>query len=81
MGFSFGDLYIASLLFLNSVVILHEERFLAKHGWSTNAPEVTMNPGSTKSKILSIIKAVRLVMMWPLIGLNTVTVLFKLVFG
>ncbi len=30
MGFTLGDLYTSSLLLLNAVAILHEERFLAK---------------------------------------------------
>mmetsp|Transcript_40578 Transcript_40578/g.63358 ORF Transcript_40578/g.63358 Transcript_40578/m.63358 type:complete len:80 (+) Transcript_40578:313-552(+) len=79
MGLSLGDLYIAFLLFLNAIAILHEERFLAKYGWSTN--DVTMNPNTTKAKILNIVRAVRLVMMWPLIGLNSITIVFKLLLG
>mmetsp|Transcript_42142 Transcript_42142/g.103261 ORF Transcript_42142/g.103261 Transcript_42142/m.103261 type:complete len:80 (+) Transcript_42142:126-365(+) len=79
MGFTLGDLYISGLLFLNAIAVLNEERFLAKHGWSTN--EVNMNPNSLKSKLISIIKAVRLVMMWPLIVTNILTVLFKLLLG
>ena len=101
-------------------------------GWSTHSPEVTLNPGSLKSKVsrartracsrspvqgwrasayvsvawgmlwlspapgedghwptgrvgwwqvLSIVKAVRLVMTWPLIALNILTILFKLLLG
>jgi len=130
MGLSLGDLYTSSLLFLNAIAVLHEERFLAKRaavrpgppaslsltlwpvrvcgymaladvcaqlsplrrqrqqagrgrapgwapgtravitawrarpthppldvprfadGWSTNSPEVTLNPSSLKSKVL-----------------------------
>mmetsp|Transcript_8981 Transcript_8981/g.20944 ORF Transcript_8981/g.20944 Transcript_8981/m.20944 type:complete len:82 (+) Transcript_8981:49-294(+) len=81
MGLNFGDLFLAGLLFLNSIAVLNEERFLAKHGWSTTATDVTMNPNSLKAKILAIIKAVRLVMMWPLIVLNTLTIAFKLTLG
>lgn len=32
-------------------------------------------------QVLSIVKAVRLVMTWPLIALNIVTILFKLILG
>merc|ERR1712216_29335 len=81
MGLTLGDLYTSGLLLLNAIAVLHEERFLAKHGWSTHSPEVTLNPGSLKSKVLSIVKAVRLVMTWPLIALNILTILFKLLLG
>mmetsp|Transcript_84934 Transcript_84934/g.124270 ORF Transcript_84934/g.124270 Transcript_84934/m.124270 type:complete len:82 (-) Transcript_84934:141-386(-) len=81
MGLSLGDLYTSGLLFLNAIAVLHEERFLTKHGWSTNSPDVTLNPASLKSKVLSIVKAVRLVMTWPLIFLNILTILFKLILG
>lgn len=76
-----GELYISGLLVLNAVAILHEQRFLAKNGWGTGEFDAGPDPNSVKSKVLSIVKAVRLVMMWPLIFLNTLTVLFKLLLG
>ncbi|WP_411025783.1 YOS1 family protein, partial [Salmonella sp. s55004] len=59
-----------------------EERFLSKVGWGSD-----QNIGGfgeepvMKSQLVNLIRSIRTVMRVPLIFLNVVTILLKLVFG
>eukprot|EP00295_Goniomonas_pacifica_P030150 CAMPEP_0175950010 /NCGR_PEP_ID=MMETSP0108-20121206/29370_1 /TAXON_ID=195067 ORGANISM="Goniomonas pacifica, Strain CCMP1869" /NCGR_SAMPLE_ID=MMETSP0108 /ASSEMBLY_ACC=CAM_ASM_000204 /LENGTH=81 /DNA_ID=CAMNT_0017276037 /DNA_START=20 /DNA_END=265 /DNA_ORIENTATION=+ len=81
MAFTLGDLYTATLLFINAICVLNEERFLKKFGYGT--PEVTFGnaPPSLQSRIMDFFRAVRMVMMIPLIALNALTIVVKLLMG
>ncbi|XP_049837768.1 immediate early response 3-interacting protein 1 [Schistocerca gregaria] len=82
MAFTLWNLFEASLLCLNAVCILHEERFLAKIGWSVNQNVQGFGEQPTvKSQILNLIRSVRLVMRVPLIFLNIITIIIKLLLG
>ncbi|XP_047003866.1 immediate early response 3-interacting protein 1 [Schistocerca americana] len=82
MAFTLWNLFEASLLCLNAVCILHEERFLAKIGWSVNQNVQGFGEQPTvKSQILNLIRSVRLVMRVPLIFLNIITIVIKLLLG
>nr|XP_018905467.1 PREDICTED: immediate early response 3-interacting protein 1 [Bemisia tabaci] len=82
MAFTLWTLFEASLLWLNAVCILHEERFLAKVGWSTvNTVQGFGEAPSVKSQILNLIRSIRTVVRIPLIFLNSTTILLKLVLG
>ncbi|XKL63979.1 hypothetical protein PGB90_006343 [Kerria lacca] len=82
MAITLWNLFETSILCLNAICILHEERFLAKIGWSAT----NVNPGfgeypSVKSNILNLIRSIRTVMRIPLIFLNSITIIKKLLLG
>ncbi|KAL6263189.1 immediate early response 3-interacting protein 1 [Pogonomyrmex barbatus] len=82
MAFTLWALYEATLLCLNAICILNEERFLAKVGWASwQNVQGFGEPPTVKSQLLNLIKSIRTVMRIPLIGLNIVTILLKLVLG
>ncbi|XP_053673379.1 immediate early response 3-interacting protein 1 [Anopheles nili] len=80
--FTLWSLVEASLLFLNAVCVLSEERFLAKYGWGM-AQQVQGfgEPTSTKSQLLLLVRSIRTVAKIPLILLNVVAIVFKLLLG
>uniref|UniRef100_A0A5K3ER33 Immediate early response 3-interacting protein 1 n=1 Tax=Mesocestoides corti TaxID=53468 RepID=A0A5K3ER33_MESCO len=80
MPFGFYSLLEASILVLNAICILHEQRFLAKYGWGSEAYNFGSDV-SMKSRLLTFITSVRTVMRIPLIGLNTILIIFKLIMG
>ncbi|XP_037043952.1 immediate early response 3-interacting protein 1 [Bradysia coprophila] len=80
--FTLWSLIEASLLCLNAVCILHEERFLNKVGWGATAQVQGFGePPSTKSQMLNLIRSIRTVAKIPLIFLNIVAIIFKLLLG
>ncbi|CAD7089018.1 unnamed protein product [Hermetia illucens] len=79
--FTLWALVEVSLLCLNAVCVLHEERFLAKIGWGANNVQGFGEPPSVKSQVLNLIRSIRTVMKIPLIFLNIVAIIFKLVLG
>ena len=79
MGLSLADLFVAGLLVVNGGAVLSEERFLVKIGWGYE--ESRTQPASVKKQIISLLHAVRLLFTIPLIGLNVIVILLKLVFG
>ena len=79
MAFTIYSLLEALLLMLNAICVLHEERFLAKVGWQTQQG-FGEEPG-IKQQMLNLIRSVRTVMRVPLIGLNVLVMVFKLVLG
>ena len=64
--FGLFTLLEAGLLIVNAIAVLHEERFLAKYGW-TDEPQHGFGEPGIKVQILRLIKAVRTVMrgFWP----------------
>lgn len=82
MTFTLWNLFEASLLCLNAVCILHEERFLVKIGWSAKSPSQGFGePPTAKAQILNLIHSIRTVARIPLILLNILTIIFKLLLG
>ncbi|CAH7681254.1 Yos1-like protein [Phakopsora pachyrhizi] len=93
--FGLGKIFYVSLLLINSVAILNEDRFLARIGWSSNSgnpnfgttnqfhhdPSISPNGQSVKEKIINLIGAVRTLMRIPLIGLNIVVIIYELILG
>ncbi|XP_022129846.1 immediate early response 3-interacting protein 1 [Pieris rapae] len=76
------NLFEASLLCLNAVCVLHEERFMQKMGWGTNRQQQGFEDQSTiKYQILNLVRSIRTVTRIPLIILNILTILFKLLLG
>ncbi|XP_023340000.1 immediate early response 3-interacting protein 1-like [Eurytemora carolleeae] len=66
MAFGLYSLLEASLLVLNAICVLHEERFLAKFGWS-----VQHNRNSLSRTVMRI----------PLIFINGLVITKKLLLG
>jgi hypothetical protein len=87
MAITLWNLFEATLLCLNAVCVLNEERFLSKFGWglkNTGAMEgFGENPAvsPTKQQILHLIRSIRTVMKFPLIFLNILVIFFKLITG
>ncbi|BBN01552.1 immediate early response 3-interacting protein 1 [Marchantia polymorpha subsp. ruderalis] len=69
----------AVLMMTNALAILNEDRFLVPHGWGFSE----MSNGrvsSLKSQIIGLLHAVQYLRV-PLVALNTITVVLKLIFG
>ncbi|KAF7991399.1 hypothetical protein HCN44_002961 [Aphidius gifuensis] len=82
MAFTLWTLFEATLLCLNAVCVLHEERFLVKIGWG--AQQNIQGFGETptvKSQLMHLVRSIRTVTRFPLIFLNILTILIKLVLG
>ncbi|XP_044736584.1 immediate early response 3-interacting protein 1 [Chrysoperla carnea] len=77
------NLLEASVLCLNAICVLHEERFLSKIGWSsTNHVQHGFGePPTINSQITNLIRSIRTVMRIPLIFVNVILILIKLVLG
>ncbi|KAF6198300.1 hypothetical protein GE061_008058 [Apolygus lucorum] len=82
MAFTLWNLFEATLLVLNAVCVLHEERFLARMGWRTGQQVQGFGePPSAKSQIVNLIYSIRTVMRFPLIFVNILTIVVKLLLG
>jgi hypothetical protein len=79
MGMSLTDLFISGLLVLNGAAVLNEDRFLARVGWGYE--QSRQESASVKKQIISLLHAVRLIFTIPLMVLNVLVILLKLVFG
>ncbi|CAB11645.1 Protein transport protein yos1 [Schizosaccharomyces pombe] len=80
--FGFGNILYVTLLLLNAVAILSEDRFLGRIGWSQSAALGFGDRQDTiKSRILHLIRAIRTVMTFPLIAINTIVIVYNLVLG
>ncbi|KAK9459165.1 Yos1-like protein [Lipomyces oligophaga] len=82
--FGLGKLLYVILLLINSIAVLSEDRFLARIGWSTVQQDPGFgNPDSTsiKNRLINLISAVRTLMRIPLIGINTIVIVYELILG
>jgi len=73
----------AGVLFANGVAILNNDRFLEKIGWGYSqigGNNLGAHPNALKSQFIGGLHAAAYFRV-PLIGLNTVIILVKLVFG
>jgi len=81
MALTIMALLEAGLLVVNAICVLHEQRFLAKVGWaSDNARGFGEQPGM-KTQALNIIHSVRTIMRIPLIFINVLVIVKKLLLG
>ncbi|NXM79138.1 IR3IP protein, partial [Serilophus lunatus] len=82
MAFTLYSLLQASLLMVNAVAVLHEERFLRHVGWGSDQGigGFGEEPG-IKAQLMNLIRSVRTVMRVPLIALNSITIVLLLLFG
>lgn len=77
---SLGTLLYVSVLSINGVAILNEDRFLSRIGLGSRRSSYE-DITSIKSKIVNLISAVRTLLRFPLIILNLVLIIYELIFG
>ncbi|KAL4402628.1 COPII-coated ER to Golgi transport vesicle protein [Malassezia pachydermatis] len=81
-----GTIFYTSLLLINGIAILNEERFLSKVGWSTssrgmNGFDTPGQEASVKQRMIHLIGAVRVLLRIPLIIVNILVIFYELVLG
>ncbi|KAG7206705.1 hypothetical protein KM043_000379 [Ampulex compressa] len=82
MAFTLWSLFEAALLCLNAVCVLNEQAFLAKMGWASwQNVQGYGEPPTIKSQMLNLIKSIQTVLKVPLIFLNILTIIVKLLLG
>ncbi|KAI9851756.1 MAG: hypothetical protein M1838_002833 [Thelocarpon superellum] len=86
MLFGLGNLFYVSILLVNAIAILSEDRFLARIGWSAQSFEPSFGGSvadstSVKAKMVNLIASVRTLMRIPLIAINTLVIAYELVLG
>ncbi|KOC66561.1 Immediate early response 3-interacting protein 1 [Habropoda laboriosa] len=82
MAFTLWALFEASILCLNAVCVLNENRFLAKVGWASwQNVQGFGEPPTIKSQMLNLIRSIRTVARIPLIFINVLTIIIKLIIG
>ncbi|KAH6563058.1 hypothetical protein BASA50_011193 [Batrachochytrium salamandrivorans] len=82
--FGFGTLFYVTLMLVNAIAVLHEERFLARIGLSISQTAYQQqggDPNSIKLKLVNLIAAVRTLLRIPLVALNIVVIVYELVLG
>ncbi|GAB7334115.1 hypothetical protein MBLNU13_g06190t1 [Cladosporium sp. NU13] len=85
--FSFGGLFQVSVLLINAIAVLSEDRFLARIGWGNaaqNEPSFgggAQDGASVKAKTINLINSVRTLMRIPLIFLNILIIVWAVAFG
>ncbi|OTB14383.1 hypothetical protein K445DRAFT_319204 [Daldinia sp. EC12] len=80
-----GNLLYVTILLINAIAILSEDRFLARINLSSTSYDPAFGAGpdsqSVKAKVVNLIASVRMVMRIPLIAINTLIILYELVLG
>mmetsp|Transcript_1293 Transcript_1293/g.3183 ORF Transcript_1293/g.3183 Transcript_1293/m.3183 type:complete len:80 (-) Transcript_1293:266-505(-) len=79
MGLSIWNIFVAGLLCINALAVLHEDRFLAKYGLNVVDHQAS-EQGNVKAQIAGLLHAVRYLRM-PLIALNGLVIVATLLFG
>ncbi|KAI8628026.1 Yos1-like protein [Xylariaceae sp. FL1651] len=80
-----GNLIYVSVLLVNAIAILSEDRFLARINFSSASYDPAFGAGpdaqSIRGKIINLVASVRTLMRIPLIVVNTLIILYELVLG
>ncbi|KAK5710310.1 hypothetical protein LTS12_028005 [Elasticomyces elasticus] len=82
MFFFVGKLFYVVILLINAIAILSEDRFLARIGWGRSQPDAfgtSYDSTSIKARSVDLIASVRTVMRIPLIVINSVIIVAKLI--
>jgi len=80
----FGNLIYISVLLINAIAILSEDRFLARINLSPSSYDPAFGQSadaSVTAKVVQLIASVRTLMRIPLIGINTLIILYELLLG
>jgi hypothetical protein len=82
MALTLGALFEASLLIINAIAVLNEQRFLAKIGWSPADASAGFGPEvGIKHQLIHLISSVQTLLRVPLIPLNIATIAYELILG
>ncbi|CAM1507216.1 Fc.00g068570.m01.CDS01 [Cosmosporella sp. VM-42] len=82
--FIFGSLFYIVVLLLNAIAVLSEDRFLARLNLSPTSYDPAFGTGadaSIKARTVKLIESIRTLTRVPLIGINTIIILYELVLG
>ncbi|CEN59776.1 Yos1-like protein [Aspergillus pseudodeflectus] len=83
--FGLGRLVYVTILLINSMAILSEDRFLARIGFGRTQADpafgASYDSTSVKAKIINLIASVRTVARIPLIVINTIVIIYELILG
>lgn len=87
--FGFGKLIYISVLLLNAIAILSEDRFLARIGMGRSAMAQEnagfggprQDPDSMKSRLINLISSIRMVTRVPLIAANILIIVYEILLG
>ncbi|CAK9812662.1 Immediate early response 3-interacting protein 1 [Anthophora quadrimaculata] len=82
MAFTLWSLFEATILCLNAICVLNENRFLAKVGWASwQNVQGFGEPPTMKLQLLNLVRSIRTVARIPLIFINVLMIIIKLVVG
>ncbi|PSN63466.1 Yos1-like protein [Corynespora cassiicola Philippines] len=83
MFFGLGSLLYVSVLLINAIAILSEDRFLARIGWTANAEPGfgAQRDDGVKARLVNLVSSVRTLMRIPLMLINTLMILYLLILG
>jgi immediate early response 3-interacting protein 1 len=76
---SLADLFLSGILLVNGAAVLNEDRFLVKIGWGYEQSRGESQ--SVKKQIINLLQAIRLIFTLPLMALNVVVIVLKLLLG
>ncbi|KAF2750701.1 Yos1-like protein [Sporormia fimetaria CBS 119925] len=83
--FGLGGLLYVSVLLINAIAVLSEDRFLARIGWTATAADpgfgAPRDDASVKARLVQFVSSVRTLMRIPLMFINTVLIIYLLVLG
>ncbi|KAF2013307.1 Yos1-like protein [Aaosphaeria arxii CBS 175.79] len=85
--FGLGSLFYVTILLINAVAVLSEDRFLARIGMTSSSSADQQGFGaprdndSIKAKLVNMISSVRTLMRIPLMLINTLMIIYLLVLG
>ncbi|KAF7846019.1 hypothetical protein BT93_L5589 [Corymbia citriodora subsp. variegata] len=88
--FPLGNLIYITVLLLNAVAVLSEDRFLARIGWGRASPQSSTGfntyggqneQDSVKSRIVNLISSIRMVTRVPLIAVNLGVIVYEILLG
>lgn len=77
MALSIYTLLQSALLIINAIAILNEDRLLRRYGWARN--QLDRNEEGFKARTLDLIHSVQTVMRIPLLFVNTLVIIIKIV--
>lgn len=72
------NLLLAGLLVVNAIAILNEDRLLRKYGLARSQRDMITNPNSLRAKSIDFIYSIQTVMRIPLLFMNTITIVVKM---
>ncbi|KAF9462639.1 Yos1-like protein [Collybia nuda] len=90
-----GKIFQVSLLLINAIAVLSEDRFLARLGWVSSSQPQNLNTSfhqsyeqgsyqgevGIKARLIDLISAVRTLMRIPLIAINIVVIVYEVLLG